>query len=299
MPMLALLAIAISFPSVVFTVLLSVVLIYWLFVLSGVFHINMLGEGTTDGLLEGGSLEGVAKGGLEGVAKGGLDGVAKGALEGVAKGGLEGVAKGGLEGVAKGGLEGVAKGGLDGVAKGGLEGAADAHGDVDIDSDAGLLAALKLRSAPATVVLSLIITFSWLFSVLGVQALNAWLPATAARIASFSLILLAPLLALPVTSLMIRPLGRFFLPPDTAAHPKLIGKTCVVRTGEVTKSFGEATVEDGGAGLVVRVRVEESAAPLARGDQAVIIDYDAERAEFTVVPLDALMGTEQARAKRD
>ena len=259
--MATVLTIMLSFPSVVFTVLLGVVLVYWLFVLTGALHVDLLGEGAADGALEGAGIEGVAKGALEGAAKGALEGVAKGALEGVAHGSGEGAA----------------------------DGALDAHGD----GLAGMLAALKLRSAPATVVLSLIITFSWLFSVLGVQVAAAWLPATIAHIASFALLLLAPLLALPVTSILVRPLGRFFLPPKSAQHNQLVGKTCVIRTGEVTKSFGEATVEDGGAGLVVRVRVDGPAEELHRGDEALIIDYDEAKAEFTVVPMDELRARER------
>jgi len=48
-------------------------------------------------------------------------------------------------------------------------------------------------------------------------------------------------------------------------------------------------LEDGGAGLVIRVRVE-AGEKLGRGDQALIVGYDAERQEFTVAPMDDLLG---------
>jgi hypothetical protein len=67
-----------------------------------------------------------------------------------------------------------------------------------------------------------------------------------------------------------------------------IGRTCVVRTGSVTEKFGEATLEDGGAGLVIRVRIEGSAS-LSRGEQALIVDWDAERESFLVEPMKALL----------
>jgi hypothetical protein len=226
---------------------------------------------------------------------GGADGVLHGGADGVLHGGADGVLHGGADGVLHGGADGVVHGGpLDGAGDGVGDGAIEGHGD----GLAGMLAALKLRSAPATVVLSLIITFSWLFCVLGVQAAAAWLPGAIGRIASFGLLVVAPLLSLPVTSILVRPLGRFFLPPKAAQHNQLVGKTCVIRTGEVTPSFGEATVEDGGAGLVVRVRVADRSEPLRRGDPALIIDYDSERAEFTVVPLDELDPRAKARARR-
>src|SRR6478752_4101843 len=52
---------ALSFPSVVFTVLLGVVLIYWTFVMVGVIHIGEGSEGALDG-----HIDGATKGMLEG-----------------------------------------------------------------------------------------------------------------------------------------------------------------------------------------------------------------------------------------
>src|SRR5262245_38957250 len=116
------LAIVVAFPVVVYTVLLAVALLYWGFVVVGAAHINLLGAGAADG-----------------------------ASDGAADAGLEGVAKGAMEGVA------------DHIDGGG------GHADVGDVGDAGeahglpgMLAALHLRSAPATVVLSTIILFSWL-----------------------------------------------------------------------------------------------------------------------------------------
>jgi len=61
-----------------------------------------------------------------------------------------------------------------------------------------------------------------------------------------------------------------------------------VRTGSVTKSFGEALLEDGGAGLVVRVRVDREL-EVKRGDHVLIVDYDRERESFLVEPVDEVM----------
>ena len=44
---------ALSFPSVVFTVLLGVVLIYWSFVMVGVIHIGEGSEGALEGHIDG------------------------------------------------------------------------------------------------------------------------------------------------------------------------------------------------------------------------------------------------------
>ena len=59
----------------------------------------------------------------------------------------------------------------------------------------------------------------------------------------------------------------------------------LARNVSVHAGHGEATLDDGGAGLVVRVRVE-SGEKLGRGQQAVIVGYDDERHEYTVAPMD-------------
>lgn len=239
---------ALSFPSVVFTVLLGVVLVYWAFVMAGILHI---GEGS----------------------EGGLDAA-----------------------LGDGGLEGAAKGAFEGAAKGALEGHAGSGGDIDLpDGDAhasgvmaALVGALHLRSVPATVVLSLVITFSWLLSVVSMQLATRSFPAFAGGAIGFVVLFLSPLLSLPLTSVAVRPLAKLLITRRAPSKVDFIGRTCVVRTGSVTEKFGEATLEDGGAGLVIRVRIEGSAS-LSRGEQALIVDWDAERESFLVEPMKALL----------
>lgn len=231
------LSVALAFPAVFYTVLLGVALVYWVFVMVGALHVNLLGEGIADA-----------------AAEGALDGVAKGALEGAAKGVLEGAAE---------------------------------HADAIEGSHGagGIVAALKLRSAPATVVLSVVILFSWIFTVLGARAIEALLHGGLATGAELALLVVAPILALFPSSLVVRPLAKVFTPPAATRKQELVGKLCRIRTGTVTDRFGEAELDDGGAGLVVRVRVE-AGEKLGRGDQAVILGYDEDRQEFTVAPLD-------------
>ncbi len=239
------LSVALAFPSVMYTGLLGIALVYWIFVVVGAAHVNLLGDGAGDA-----------------------------AIEGAAKGALEGAAD-------------LADGGGDadfGEAGDGGDGHAD-HGG----GGSGIIAALKLRSAPATVVLSVTLLFAWIFTIFGakaieVAALDGGL-ATAARVALF---VAAPILALFPTSVVVRPLARTFRPLEATKRQQLVGKLCTIRTGTVTDRFGEATLEDGGAGLVVRVRVD-GGEKLGRGDQAVIVGYDAEKQEFSVAPMNNLL----------
>lgn len=224
------LGVALGFPMVIYTVLLGLSLVYWLFVLIGFAHVSFDGA----------------------------DGAADGALEGAAD--------------AAGGHD---IGGHDVGHDGGDLGDAD-------PGHAGILAALKLRSAPVTVVVSCLLFFSWLLGMFGAVELESLeLDGLAARLALF---FLAPLVALFPTSIVIRPLGRTLKPVQATKRKELVGKLCTIRTGTVTERFGEAMLDDGGAGLVVRVRVD-AGEKLGRGDQAVIVGYDDDTQEFTVAPL--------------
>jgi hypothetical protein len=150
------------------------------------------------------------------------------------------------------------------------------------------MSALHLRRVPVTTVLSLLVTFSWLASVVAMQIVTRILPEFGEGFLRWLVLLAAPLLALPLTILAVRPLSRVFVEKRTTSRADLIGKTCVVRTGKVTEAFGEGTLEDGGAGLVVRVRVDGGQA-LQRGDHALIVEWDAKRDAFVVEPMAPLL----------
>lgn len=244
------LVLALSFPSVVFTVLVGVVLVYWAFVMVGVIHI---GEGS------------------EGALDGHVDGATKGLLEGAVD-----HAGGGHGELVDGDLD------LPDVDDGG-----EPHGVL-----AALMSALHLRSVPATVVFSLIITFAWLASVVTMQLVTRTLPALAGAPLSFGVLLASLIVSLPLTSIAARPLAKVFAPKRAPVKSDFIGRTCVVRTGTVTSKFGEATLPDGGAGLVVRVRVDGDQ-QLGRGEQALIVDYDAERETYLVEPMRDVMAEEK------
>ena len=231
------LGVALGFPMVIYTVLLGLSLVYWLFVVVGFVHVSFDGA----------------------------DGAADGALDGAGHD-----------------IGGHDVGSHD-------VGDADVGGDGDVgDADtghAGMLGALKLRSAPITVVASCILFFSWFLGMFGATALESLhLEGGAATGAKLVLFLLMPVVSVFPTSLVVRPLGRTLKPVQATKRKELVGKLCTIRTGTVTERFGEATLEDGGAGLVVRVRVE-SGEKLGRGDQAVIVGYDEESQEFTVAPM--------------
>jgi hypothetical protein len=223
-----------GFPTVAFTVLLIVSLAYWLFVLVGAVDLD-----GSDGAAEG--LAGATKGAAEGAMEGGI----KGALE------------------AK---TGAADGALD-----------HAHDAIDLDvPDAGLLAslvsALRLRSAPFTVVFSLFALFGWLASALTMTSFGNALPFPT-WMTGIPVFFGSAILALLVTSVAIRPLAPIFATRHAKTHNDVIGRVVVVSTGSVDEKFGQATLEDGGAGLILQVRADPKVG-LRRGDRCLVVDVE-------------------------
>ena len=123
------LAITFSFPTVIYTVLLGVLLCYWLLVIIGAMDMDRFNAGGMDGAADG-ALDGLGHGATDGALDGLGHGAADGALDGLGHGAMDGVADGALDGLGHGAMDGVADGALDGVADGALDGAADAaaHG---------------------------------------------------------------------------------------------------------------------------------------------------------------------------
>ena len=266
------LEVLVSFPTVLFTVLLGITAIYWLFVVLGAIDLDLLG-GADEGI-EGaiGALKGSADGAVDSVL-GGAKGSAEGAVDSVL-GGAKGSAEGAADSVL-GGSKGSAEAAADGVADGAGEG-----GLMD------LVAALRLRRAPVTVVVTLFALYGWFLST-GAMSMVAPALTWPRALTGVVALLLVCVVSLLLTSLSVRPLERFFVTHQAKRGQDFVGQLCIVSTGSVDTRFGQATLADGGAGLILQIRCE--AARLSRGDQALIVGFDKDTGHYTVEPYDALV----------
>ncbi len=284
-------ALAISFPTVIFTVLLGLIVVYWLFsAVTGGTGVDEAADGLLDGAADG-ILEGAADGILEGAADGVLEGAADGLMEGAADGLMEGAADGVLEGAADGALEGVADGAadgaLDGVADGGADGAAAALGHGHAGCVLGkLLGCLGFTAVPVTLIGTILVSITWAIC-LGFSHLVAGFigVATLGLLAGGAVLIGASVVGLGLTSLAVRPLKKVFTDEDVLRRRQLVGKVCTIRTGTVDADFGQAEYDDGQAGLLIDVRCTRDADALGRGDQALIFEYDPKNEVFRVIPI--------------
>lgn len=234
------LAAILAFPTAIFTILLGVVILYWLFVLLGALDVDLLGDADLDGGHD-----------LHVDGHGHFDG-------------HHGDAHFDGHGHADHG-HGHADHAHDGH---------HAHGGI-----AGLIQALGLGGVPVTVMLSILILLAWSFCLGAMQLLGGGSPVWLVLAAA----LLSLVIAVPLTSLLVRPLRRFFITLPAPRHRDLLGKVCTITTLRVDERYGQAEIEDGGAGLIVQVR-SNGPVRLARGDRAIIFDYRDE--VFLVAPVE-------------
>jgi hypothetical protein len=147
----------------------------------------------------------------------------------------------------------------------------------DFDYTTGALAGIGLGGVPVAVVVSLLVVFAWFASLAG-----------AALVSGVVLLLVVLVGALAVawllTLLSVLPLRRLFPAAEDNSRTAFVGRPCVVRTGAVSATFGQAEVTAAdGSSAIVQVR-QTGGDTFAAGNVALIYGYDPEGEFFWVVP---------------
>lgn len=154
---------------------------------------------------------------------------------------------------------------------------------LDIDSHhleggwfAGLLMKLGLDSVPVTIILTVLFFFSWVICYF-LQLFTSYVPLGILRFPVGIIILLFSVFpAAYLTGWSCKPVRIFFKKlqdeQQAISAKHIIGHVAVVRSGSVSDTFGEADFDDKGAGLILRIRADESSV-LTRGDRVILIEY--------------------------
>lgn len=244
----------IAFPTVVFTVPLALLVLYWLMTIVGALDMELL-----DGVF--GAAEGLD--GLE--ALDGVDGVLDGA-----DGALDAL-DGSMES-ADGALEAV-------------DGAADAADTNLAVVERGLLAhVFHLGQVPVTITLSLF-TLTGFIASYGGSVLIRGLDGTLHTVGAVGVVVAATLLGGLGSWVGAHPLVPMFALQGARSRQAVVGSTCEITTGRVDEHFGQAEVTVDRDHLLVQVRCDRPDNGLKRGAEALIISYDARREAFVVEPL--------------
>lgn len=157
----------------------------------------------------------------------------------------------------------------------GLADADPLDGDAgDAGGAAAMLARLGLAGVPLMVAATVFSLAAWLGTYFVHLLVLPRLPEGLRLPAAVATLLGMTVPATAATSLLLRPVGRAVarLRPVAVDDVSLVGQTGVLLTQTLGPDHGQASVDDGGAGLVLQVRLDEPNG-LKRGDRIVLIEY--------------------------
>ena len=175
-----------------------------------------------------------------------------------------------------------------------LLGVGDVDTDVDVDFDADMdgdahgggafgfiLRLVNAQDIPVMLVLSLLSLFMWTISIASNFYFNPSQSGGLALLYFLGNFVLSVLLVKWVT----QPLRPFFrsIKNDQEHQEPLIGSAGVVKSRTLDSQFGQCeVVRPKGAPALLNCCLPEGSAPLTRGDQILVIDYDEKNKKFVV-----------------
>lgn len=173
--------------------------------------------------------------------------------------------------------------------------------DVDIDGIdselpstglGGLLMKFGFHEVPMTLIITLISLFGWAMSYFACRFMLIHLyelPLIYYLVGVIAFIVTL-LIAIYLTAWVIKPIRPFFSKLNGVNnHQTLIGQTVEIRSSSVSITKGEAIYEDGGAGLILQVRADESC-QFKRGDKAVLLSYNVTHNSYEIISIEAFNG---------
>jgi hypothetical protein len=155
---------------------------------------------------------------------------------------------------------------------------------------AGFLMKLGLNGVPVTIVITFLALIGWSISSLLSHYLAVffgygwirYLVGIPVFVASFYGAVL-------LTAQLIKPLRVLFARLDQNIQKTILGQSAVVRSSRVDESMGEAFLDDGGAGLILKVRARNGQT-FAHGDKVVLLEYDQNKNSYTVISESEFLG---------
>lgn len=165
------------------------------------------------------------------------------------------------------------------------------HDLTSVDVLAGLLLRFGLYGVPITIIISFIALFGWFFCYYIVHYLFGFIAdGLLYFLAGIPVLFVAFYVAVLITAQLIRPLRPLFKKAEQETLKKILGQTAIVRTSRVDKEFGEAILEDGGAGLILKVR-SSGDETFKKGDVIVLLEYLEKNNTYRVISEQDFTGT--------
>lgn len=168
----------------------------------------------------------------------------------------------------------------------------DAGGDVDVSdlSSTGFFTGLMLKfglyGVPLIIILSLISLIGWVLSYLYTSFLHQYFDSGLLYyVFGTGALIFVLVVSMWLTGLIISPIRKNIAKIPKRNSSSNVGKIAVVRTLSVTDKHGEAALNDGGAGLILKIRSDMSDNQLKQGDKVVLVEYLGEANTYRVTPV--------------
>jgi hypothetical protein len=163
-------------------------------------------------------------------------------------------------------------------------------GDAPADGGgAGVLGWLGVAGVPVLLVATVFALAAWLATYFAQLLVVGHLPGGVGTLAGVATMLGALAPAAAATSLVLRPVARALARRSPPADASLIGRSGIVVTSTLDGEYGQASFDDGGAGLLLQVRHDPPHA-LRRGDLVVLVEYIEDQNAYRVVPEQHFLG---------
>lgn len=138
---------------------------------------------------------------------------------------------------------------------------------------AGVMLKVGLHGVPVTIIISFLSLFGWLLSYYSVHFLSPFIPQGLLYYLFGLVVLIVTFwIAVLLTALMTKLLRPFFQKIEQQTTKHVLGQSATVRSSTVTHLAGEAFFNDGGAGLILKVRASDGET-FVKGDKVVLLEY--------------------------
>ena len=168
----------------------------------------------------------------------------------------------------------------------------ESGGDADVStlSSTGFFTGLMLKfglyGVPLIIILSLISLIGWLLSYLYTSFLHQYFDSGVLYyLFGTGAFIFVLVVSMWLTGIIISPIRKNIAKIPKRNSSNNVGKIAVVRTLSVTDKHGEAELNDGGAGLILKIRSDINNDLLRQGDRVTLIEYLEETNTYRVAPV--------------
>ena len=138
----------------------------------------------------------------------------------------------------------------------------------------GLMLTFGLYGVPLIIKLSLISLIGWLLSYLYTSFLHQYFDSGVLYyLFGTGALIFVLVVSMWLTGIIISPIRKNIAKIPKRNSSNNVGKIAVVRTLSVTDKHGEAELNDGGAGLILKIRSDSNDGLLKQGDRVMLVEY--------------------------